>query len=338
MTSLLQWASLTALLGAASIASAADSAKLAKRLHNAADASSLDDGALKPWHLKLDVQLYDDKGNPSEKGTVEEWWTSEKDKRVYATPSYSVTEIRDGKALYRTKDAEIVPYLLEAMRRCVVHPIMPLEFLDKSSLELKEVAFGKAKLDCVMVSGGSGGSNATTAGKVQTYCLNQDNDKLRASWLDPEIDIVNGTGIFQGKAVAINSSIRLFERNAITAHVESLSGLPAHDALFVHDDGFEDGTAKPVWVDHELEKIKTVPPRYPPEALAKHLSGVVLLEVILGKDGRVEMLKPIGRSDPSLTSSARDAVEQWIYKPHTVNGIAVEARTKIAVHFSFAPE
>jgi len=96
---------------------AEDSSALAKRLHNAAEASSLDDPALKPWHLKLDVQLYDAKGKPSEQGTIEEWWSPDADKRVYATPSYSATEILDKQGMHRTTGRAAPPYLLDAIRK-----------------------------------------------------------------------------------------------------------------------------------------------------------------------------------------------------------------------------
>src|ERR1035438_806520 len=33
---------------------------------------------LKPWHLKAIYQLYDLKGNPTEQGTWEYWWSSPK--------------------------------------------------------------------------------------------------------------------------------------------------------------------------------------------------------------------------------------------------------------------
>ena len=66
------------LLIAAPCGSAAtpDPSALVARLQAAHQDSSLDDAALKPWHLKLKVQLFDEKGKATGDGTIEEWWSS----------------------------------------------------------------------------------------------------------------------------------------------------------------------------------------------------------------------------------------------------------------------
>src|SRR5712672_1453919 len=82
------------LLALAGDASAEDATALIERLHRAAALNSIDDATMKPWHLKLSFQLYDAKGNPTEKGTVEKWWAEpSRQKTVYTSPSYSSTEI-----------------------------------------------------------------------------------------------------------------------------------------------------------------------------------------------------------------------------------------------------
>jgi hypothetical protein len=47
---------------------------LLDRLHRAELATTLTRDGVNPFYLKIDVQLYDAKGKPSEKGTIEEWW------------------------------------------------------------------------------------------------------------------------------------------------------------------------------------------------------------------------------------------------------------------------
>ena len=312
--------------------------ELAKRLHHAAEMNSLDDPSLKPWHLKLDVQLFDESGRPSEEGTIEEWWTPEKDKRMYATPSYTATEIWDGKTLYRTSGSANVPYLLDAVRRIVVHPFVPPEMIDKSDLELKTVAFGKTKLDCILLAKTEAAIFSTGAGMVQTYCFNKDGDQLRSSWLNPEIDLVLGTGSFQGKTVHVSSSVVVFDKNAVSERVETLSGFTPDDATFAHDSGFEDRTGGPVWLSPGEAaglSLKKVVPKYPEKAKANHVAGTVLMEANIGKDGHIESLRLVGHSDASLSQAALDAVKDWVYKPYVVDGVAVEVQTRIKVTFSF---
>jgi hypothetical protein len=78
------------LLALAGHALAEDRTVLAERLHRAIVINSIDDPHLNPWHLKLSFQLFDDKGQATEKGEIEEWWASPTAyKTVYASPSYT---------------------------------------------------------------------------------------------------------------------------------------------------------------------------------------------------------------------------------------------------------
>jgi protein TonB len=74
-------------------------------------------------------------------------------------------------------------------------------------------------------------------------------------------------------------------------------------------------------------------PVYPPIARAARIQGVVRLEGILGKDGRVRELRVIS-GHPFLVQAALDAVRQWIYKPTFLNGEPVEVVAPIEVTFS----
>jgi len=82
--------------------------------------------------------------------------------------------------------------------------------------------------------------------------------------------------------------------------------------------------------------IYQVPPVYPEEAKAIRLSGIVILEVIVGNDGLVNDLRVIS-GHPNLQSAAIDAVRQWRYKPTLLNGVPVEVMTTVTVNFSLQP-
>jgi TonB family protein len=59
--------------------------------------------------------------------------------------------------------------------------------------------------------------------------------------------------------------------------------------------------------------LTKVPPNYPENAKRSHVSGTVLLDALIGRDGRVHRLKIIKSPDPDLTIAASIAVEQWKY-------------------------
>jgi TonB family protein len=93
---------------------------------------------------------------------------------------------------------------------------------------------------------------------------------------------------------------------------------------------------KPARVGTDVEaprKLVHVAPRYPPEALQARLQGKVILECVIGTDGRVEKVE-VKRGAPLLDDAAREAVRQWVYEPTRLNGVPVPAIMTVTVDFS----
>ena len=80
-------------------------------------------------------------------------------------------------------------------------------------------------------------------------------------------------------------------------------------------------------------KIKDVPPVYPFIAQAAKVSGMVIIEAVVGPDGRVTDAR-ILRSIPLLDRAALDAVSQWVYTPTLFNGVPVAVIMTVTVTFS----
>jgi len=62
------------------------------------------------------------------------------------------------------------------------------------------------------------------------------------------------------------------------------------------------------------------------------VQGVVIVEALIGADGKVEQTK-ILRSIPMLDQAAIDAVSQWEFAQTTVNGTAVKVIMTVTVNF-----
>lgn len=78
-----------------------------------------------------------------------------------------------------------------------------------------------------------------------------------------------------------------------------------------------------------------VTPVYPMEAKKNRVTGKVVLDAIIAKDGSVANLRVV--SGPSaLQQSALDAVRQWHYKPYLVSGDPVEVDTTVQVLYTLA--
>jgi periplasmic protein TonB len=78
---------------------------------------------------------------------------------------------------------------------------------------------------------------------------------------------------------------------------------------------------------------RRVEPVYPTLAKQIHKEGRVELRAIIGTDGTIRSLQIIS-GDPLFFISAREAVEQWLYKPTVLNGQPVEIDTYITVIYN----
>jgi protein TonB len=80
-------------------------------------------------------------------------------------------------------------------------------------------------------------------------------------------------------------------------------------------------------------KVKDVAPQYPPIAESARVQGVVILETIIGVDGKVQDARVL-RSIPLLDQAALDAVKQWEFTPTTLNGVPVPVIMTVTVQFT----
>ncbi|OYW04542.1 MAG: hypothetical protein B7X11_02810 [Acidobacteria bacterium 37-65-4] len=81
------------------------------------------------------------------------------------------------------------------------------------------------------------------------------------------------------------------------------------------------------------ERLKYVAPAYPAAALEARVSGIVIIEATIGKDGSVTEAHVI-RSIALLDQAALDAVRQWKYTPTTLNGVPVPVIMTVTVNFT----
>lgn len=81
--------------------------------------------------------------------------------------------------------------------------------------------------------------------------------------------------------------------------------------------------------------IHKVAPTYPPEARASHVEGTVIMQAVIGKDGSLKDLKVIS-GQKLLAESAVGAVQQWRYRPYTLNGEPVDVETQITVNYTLS--
>ena len=83
------------------------------------------------------------------------------------------------------------------------------------------------------------------------------------------------------------------------------------------------------------QKVKHVAPVYPPIAQSARVQGVVIVEAIIDREGRVGYSR-ILRSIPLLDQVALDAVNQWEFTTTLLNGAPVPVIMTVTVQFTLS--
>ncbi len=96
------------------------------------------------------------------------------------------------------------------------------------------------------------------------------------------------------------------------------------------------GSPRAAWLapgEAEERLLNRVEPQYPPEALAAHRSGSVVLEVNVAQDGTVSSVHTL-IGDPVLAAAAAQAVRNWHYQPYRPHDQPSSFQTDVTLTFS----
>ena len=88
-----------------------------------------------------------------------------------------------------------------------------------------------------------------------------------------------------------------------------------------------------VYVEELPEAITQVKPQYPDIAREAGVDGTVLVQALVGKDGRVKDVRVV-KTIPMLEAAAVAAVKQWVFKPALSNNKPVAVWVAVPVKFS----
>jgi protein TonB len=88
-----------------------------------------------------------------------------------------------------------------------------------------------------------------------------------------------------------------------------------------------------VYAEELPEVITKVNPVYPEMAREANVDGTVMVQALVGKDGKVHDVRVV-KSIPLLDQSAQDAVRQWVFKPALANNKPVAVWVGVPVRFS----
>jgi TonB family protein len=88
-----------------------------------------------------------------------------------------------------------------------------------------------------------------------------------------------------------------------------------------------------VYVEELPEAITKVSPDYPDIARQSGIEGTVMVQALVGKDGKVRDTKVV-KSIPVLDDAAVRAVQEWVFKPALTNNKPVAVWVAIPVRFA----
>lgn len=143
--------------------------------------------------------------------------------------------------------------------------------------------------------------------------------------------------------------------SSFDATIEAMSQAAPHGSVIVNDDGLSDefmlyGFSE-LWkwgVDNcdlggtrpgeepqfrEPVAVKTVEAVYPEVARKARVQGVVIVEFVVGTDGRVTQARIVKPLPMGLDTAAVDALKRWEFKPALRNGIPVEVSSTMTFTF-----
>jgi protein TonB len=81
-----------------------------------------------------------------------------------------------------------------------------------------------------------------------------------------------------------------------------------------------------------MQVIRTVPPIYPAIAKMRRLSGQVMVEFTVGKDGKAHNPKLLS-GQATFKDAAFEAIRQWTFKPAKLDGKPIEQTTQVKMDF-----
>lgn len=297
----------------------------------------------RPWHIKGTYQLYDEAGNPAQQGSYESWWESPKVYRsTWSRNSATRSEwhTNDGKTVYKASGDRLF-YFEHKLEALLFSPVPDPAKLDLAGVELKktQLEIGKLKLPCVQIQARADANDTTpTLPGIATgeYCFDPSLPVLRVEHLFDSVYVqLNKLTRVQGRVLAQEITVTDGSHKLLVFNGGTMDELPNENAVLIPP-----ADATPFVVEGIPESpgkgllAQKVPPVYPPAAFARNVSGVVILDTIIGTDGRTKDIRVLETPSPLLASAAADAVAQWRYKPIAGGRQPVEMNTIIRLVFS----
>lgn len=290
-----------------------------------ASKNGLDMSGAQAWHLKVSYDHFDSDGDNDSSGTYEEWWAGpRKYKRVYSADDFHRTEFATDKGLLFSGDRKWPPQVQSQVREELIDPLYTA-VLDPNTKLDKFVWANAAKmqLPCVIVRRTD---MIISDNGLRKYCFGSTLRAIRYTrgrgW---DETVYNGIIFFQGRYVGREVQVTHAGKKYLEIRVDGLDSItqvdeadfkPSPEATAIGDTIEVEGA---VISDHVLKPLSI-------DSRLQGSEGKFMLELLIGKDGRVKSAKAVDGPE-KLRKAAEAAAEKLEFRPFLVLGAPVEVRT-----------
>ncbi|MES2392198.1 MAG: hypothetical protein V4555_11195 [Acidobacteriota bacterium] len=328
---------LAALVCLLSPAHAADrSQQLAERLKAAVAASTLDP-SLGPWHWKLDVTLYDAKGQNPQQGTIEVWASPNGMRTVETLGATTIATLRVGNQLFRTPgdDTAILP--LDLLLQQALKPIPDAVYQPKVRLKLVARKAGQQTLDCIEPTLVDPDAALVYSGTGLSYCLAQAKADLSLATMPFGTMLLRArTGKFLSIDVPLELQViyrQILVAKATTTILQTFTPQPSSFQPSPELSPFSGPvTLSPLLSAETLLDRTSI--AFPPSVRANLITSAVDLKVLIGVDGKIVSTHLVGTASRELVEAVDAELRQRIYRPFLLNGIALQVKSEIVANYS----
>ncbi|SRR5229473_2410317 len=301
----------------------ADAVDLSNWLAKEVALNGLQSTDLRPWHIVMSYDQFDEDGDNVHSGVYEEYWVgAKKYKRIYKSDNLNQTDYATDKGLYRHGDQRWPDRAQSQVRAEVIAPFSYAATLQGFHGRNVGRTFSGYKLHCVLIERDTGISDPTQ------YCFEPDSSVLRYNrgygWFQTVYNrIVPFQGLNLAQEVDVTDAGKPYlklrvETIELISHVDDADFIAPPDAIGPLGDRVSGVSPVPI----NMSSL----PQWPAWLRAQHFT--VSVEIVIGKDGHVVSAHGVS-GPPEGYKGCENAVRKWVFKPYLVLDKPVEVEQKV---------
>ena len=302
-----------------------------QQYHQLVEATKLDRDGARPFHLKIESQLFDLKGKPSESGAIEEWWLAPDQFRIEINSGDIHEVILTGEPDQVMPGVHRSEFLLRQLLSSAVSPLSPLNSAEAVSEVKRDI--GGHILSCFALAIAVKGD----LGRDTNYCREPGGDNVRLIVSPQSVSVRNRVGVFAGTNVALDLSISYLGRPAVSGKVVLLQVFDptASGSPILHvSKTYNTDPHIPIAAVVAGHRLSTPPIAYPLYARREQISGVVLLACRITREGKIGAMDVVASSNVLFNEAGMDGVRQWLFTPFKFKGQPASTQVLVRIYFN----